>query len=671
MTRFVGINDYEKEEGNNETTFVIQSTLASGTSTGTSGPFIVVVPRQTPTTKSIEGSSIGVRMWKEMEASEQPNKKRRAEELPPPPPSPTACKMRVALPSKSNHWIPSDDVAIRKAVESGASLEAIAKGAVRFSMKYTITEVQDRWYSLLYDPLVSLPAASAMFDYEQSTTLPPGGLFLVKEKEKEKEKKLVQPNKRQLESCDEPFPNLDYSSTSQDWRTGAEDISSSGIPIDDHFVVPDHTKTICPMDTDNYLEELSHSLLNFTNEEEQYFMDAGGKDYYDGLNSLLQIDVNQEEDNIFNDVTKPDDYTNVTALEFELSDGHKASSSEDKTVSSSIDFTICVKNTADTDVPSSIDSLFPNRPSASSRLSRRFAKSKFKDCPWFPKAILKVVTRQKTGSQEKGKLHQTADGGLPNGRVSSNRDSKVAPLPVAAKLKEDKIETTSVKQLSHIKSADSKDKVDSRLHKNASGFKQESEVQMNHQQLTPDLLDDQQWESDDEIPHFSDVEAMILDMDLDPEDEDVYEQEVSKYLNEDAMKAIVRLEQGANSCVQRDIAHHKAFAILYGRLSKHYIKKPEVLIGRTTDDMIVDIDLGRGGIGNRISRRQALISMDKDGSFRLTNLGKFPILINNKEVVNGEAISIAPNSLIEIRGMPFIFDINKTCLKQFLERKEI
>jgi len=38
----------------------------------------------------------------------------------------------------------------------------------------------------------------------------------------------------------------------------------------------------------------------------------------------------------------------------------------------------------------------------------------------------------------------------------------------------------------------------------------------------------------------------------------------------------MRLEQGAHSCIQRAIDAHGAFAILYGRHSKHYIKKPEV-----------------------------------------------------------------------------------------------
>uniref|UniRef100_A0A7N2QYE7 Uncharacterized protein n=1 Tax=Quercus lobata TaxID=97700 RepID=A0A7N2QYE7_QUELO len=61
--------------------------------------------------------------------------------------------------------------------------------------------------------------------------------------------------------------------------------------------------------------------------------------------------------------------------------------------------------------------------------------------------------------------------------------------------------------------------------------------------------------------------------------------------------------------MQRAIASHGAFAVLYGRHSKHYIKKPEVLLGRATEDIIVDIDLGREGRANKISRRQVSFSV--------------------------------------------------------------
>ncbi|XP_023554018.1 uncharacterized protein LOC111811415 isoform X1 [Cucurbita pepo subsp. pepo] len=175
-------------------------------------------------------------------------------------------------------------------------------------------------------------------------------------------------------------------------------------------------------------------------------------------------------------------------------------------------------------------------------------------------------------------------------------------------------------------------------------------------------------DSEDDVPHFSDIEAMILDMDLDPEDQDLYSsEEVLKYQHVDTKKRIIRLEQGANAYMQRSTASHGALAVLYGRYSKHYIKKSEVLLGRATEDVIVDIDLGREGSGNKISRRQAIIKLDQDGFFSLKNLGKCSISINNKDVAPGHCLRLNSGCLIEIRGMPFIFESNPTRMKQYVD----
>lgn len=174
-------------------------------------------------------------------------------------------------------------------------------------------------------------------------------------------------------------------------------------------------------------------------------------------------------------------------------------------------------------------------------------------------------------------------------------------------------------------------------------------------------------ESDDDVPYYSDIEAMILDMDLDPHDQALYDRQVSRYQHEDTKRSIIRLEQGAYSYMQRAIVSHGAFAIFYGRHSKHYIKKPEVLLGRATEDVVVDIDLAREGRANKISRRQAIIYLDKGGSFRLKNLGKFSISVNNKEVAPGQSLDLISGCLIEIRGMPFIFEANQSCVKQYLD----
>ncbi|XP_057743226.1 uncharacterized protein LOC130961386 [Arachis stenosperma] len=187
--------------------------------------------------------------------------------------------------------------------------------------------------------------------------------------------------------------------------------------------------------------------------------------------------------------------------------------------------------------------------------------------------------------------------------------------------------------------------------------------------IPPTLDEEQYMESDDDVPCYSDIEAMILDMDLDPDDQDLfYNEEVSTYQHEETKRTIIRLEQGAHSSMQRAIALHEAIAILYGRYSKHYIKKAEVLLGRATEGVPVDIDLGKGGYANKISRRQAVIKLHNDGSFYIKNFGKTSILVNNKEVQTGQSQRLHSNCLIELRGMPFIFETNPSRVKQYLDQ---
>ncbi|KMT20650.1 hypothetical protein BVRB_1g006270 [Beta vulgaris subsp. vulgaris] len=217
------------------------------------------------------------------------------------------------------------------------------------------------------------------------------------------------------------------------------------------------------------------------------------------------------------------------------------------------------------------------------------------------------------------------------------------------------------------------------LHTSVGGMNQEAQTSsaLRNQELgsmdgmgEPLLSDPEEQfsESDTDIPYFSDIESMILDMDLGPEDQDLFcSREVAKYQNEDVKRAIIRLEQNAHSYMQRSIASHGAFAILYGRHSKHYLKKPEVLLGRATDDVSVDVDLGREGRANKISRRQAIIKMDKDGAFNIKNTGKCSIYVNSKEIFPGQSLILLSNCLVEIRGMPFIFETNQARIKQYLD----
>ncbi|KAM5546695.1 hypothetical protein ABKV19_001299 [Rosa sericea] len=172
-------------------------------------------------------------------------------------------------------------------------------------------------------------------------------------------------------------------------------------------------------------------------------------------------------------------------------------------------------------------------------------------------------------------------------------------------------------------------------------------------------------DEDADIPYFSDIETMILEMDLCPADEESdISRRVSKYQHEDAKRKIIRLEQCAQSSMQRALASKGTLAVLYDHHVKHYIKKTEVIIGRTTEDNQVDIDLG----DNKVSRRQALIKMDADGSFSLKNLGKSSIFLNGREIATGELLSFASSNLIEIREMAFVFEINHKSVRQYLAK---
>ncbi|KAJ7957821.1 Forkhead-associated (FHA) domain protein [Quillaja saponaria] len=256
--------------------------------------------------------------------------------------------------------------------------------------------------------------------------------------------------------------------------------------------------------------------------------------------------------------------------------------------------------------------------------------------------------------------------------INSANASTKAPVP--AKLKEEAIDIVAPKSLNSDsrnsfieKTAHSSNSFRNYPHIDTSGMKQDQDVPItiqDHQSVHPEggsadaivsepvvnpsTSDQELLHSDDDVPHYSDIEAMILDMDLDPDGQDLYcSEEVSRYQHEDNKRAIIRLEQGAHSYMQRAIASNGAFAVLYGRHSKHYIKKSEVLLGRASEDIIIDIDLSSERRANKLSRRQAIIKMDEVGSFYLRNLGKCSISVNNTDVPSGESLNLQSGCLIE------------------------
>ena len=54
------------------------------------------------------------------------------------------------------------EIVIYMCIQVGAAIEALAKGAVKFSKRYTAQELRARWRALLYDPVISQESALRM-----------------------------------------------------------------------------------------------------------------------------------------------------------------------------------------------------------------------------------------------------------------------------------------------------------------------------------------------------------------------------------------------------------------------------------------------------------------------------------------------------------------------------
>ncbi|CAH8337082.1 unnamed protein product [Eruca vesicaria subsp. sativa] len=173
---------------------------------------------------------------------------------------------------------------------------------------------------------------------------------------------------------------------------------------------------------------------------------------------------------------------------------------------------------------------------------------------------------------------------------------------------------------------------------------------------------------DEDEMSFSEIDAMIRRLNLIPDDEsdsflDLEERNKSKH----PRYTLLGLEHCSVTSIPRGIISQGAIAVLHGRDLKHFIRKHEVIIGRSSDGMNVDIDLGLYGYGSKISRRQALVKLENNGSFSLKNLGKRHILVNGEKLSTEQIVSLTSCSSVNIRGEVFVFKINKEAVRQFLK----
>jgi len=81
-------------------------------------------------------------------------------------------------------------------------------------------------------------------------------------------------------------------------------------------------------------------------------------------------------------------------------------------------------------------------------------------------------------------------------------------------------------------------------------------------------------------------------------------------------------------------------------------------LGRSTKDNQIDVDLALEGPAWKISRRQGVIRLKKNGEFSIVNEGKRPIYVDGRAVLMGCRDVLRNNSVIEVRDCSNYWLIN-------------
>ena len=179
-------------------------------------------------------------------------------------------------------------------------------------------------------------------------------------------------------------------------------------------------------------------------------------------------------------------------------------------------------------------------------------------------------------------------------------------------------------------------------------------------------------ESDDGAPpRFSRAEQAILRSDLverteagrAAETKAKAKREVGRGANATTLKKIKALERSAQAATARLATAKGALAELVGANVTFEIAKRDCVIGRSTEDLKVDVDLGSEGNASKISRQQAFLKLRWNGEFALRNVGRRPIWCNNSPLTTGQRCILAPHTLIEVGGMRLLFLPNPTLIR--------
>ncbi|XP_012065235.1 uncharacterized protein LOC105628425 isoform X2 [Jatropha curcas] len=504
----------------------------------------------------------------------------------------------AALAASVPQWIPEDDLLLKNAVEAGASLEALAKGAVRFSRKFTVGELRDRWHSLLYDPIISAEASARMMEVELSVTNSRVSVAEVSVKRKlETVRQMYYATRKKICSRSAKCPNFSFldapdngiafhspvgdgncvfgDSNQNQLEGNLSGMEANGVDI----------LNCSPAISKCDYADLSEALLNFSNEDDLLLVDADGQHavdnkscFDDGISmSFWDNDHGSAQDvkepnTLFSDVKESNTLFSDESLE--IPEGPRFCSEMNLPSSVLAESTLsmkhsdveleCILNSEDPEIPCNDHVFFPRKDKQGQRLVKK-QENPLPSLISTRVSVLNIWPGTSSGHQPVGcrvKCESPRDAAS----REANGDSNQCSVNQAARIST-KVELLNSETLHACNFMD--------LPVYATTCSPEQVTSVTESDTL--MVNEEESEIEDDFPSYSDIEAMILEMDLFPDDIDSHiSSEVSRYQNEDSVRKIIRLEQCAQSSMQRTIASRGALAVLYGRHLKHYIRETEV-----------------------------------------------------------------------------------------------
>ncbi|GMH33136.1 hypothetical protein BSKO_00970 [Bryopsis sp. KO-2023] len=167
------------------------------------------------------------------------------------------------------------------------------------------------------------------------------------------------------------------------------------------------------------------------------------------------------------------------------------------------------------------------------------------------------------------------------------------------------------------------------------------------------------------IPRFGQLEKFMLSHQPTTSSQPTPASKSESILKEN-VAAIARLECLASSATARKLDN--GVAVLIGEKGKYLISRPAVSLGRGGSiSGNVDVDLSLEGAGAKVSRHQAHLWVDSEGKFYLKCIGRRPMFVNGRRVVQGKTVECCHLSLIEVGTVRLLFMVNQMAVDRMIE----